>query len=117
MVAQWYQQFLGRRADPQASVWIEQLRSGQPPEAVLGQILGSSEYYLRAGGSPEGFVSRLHRDLTGRPLSRQEVGFWVNQTYRSDRSDVATQMITRYPQQWGSEPQEPDYRRPFDRYR
>jgi len=129
MVDQWYRQFLGRRADPGASIWIEQLRSGQQPEAVLSQILGSSEYFTRAGGSPEGFVNRLHRDLAGRPLSRQEAGFWINQLYRSDRGDVVFQMLNRYPQQWGAgsgsgggsgggiDPYEPDYRRPLDRYR
>ena len=98
MVEQWYRQFLGRRADPQSSVWVEQLRSGQPPEGVLAQILGSTEYYNRAGGSPDRFVAQLHRDLTGRPIAQREIAFWVNQLYRMDRNDLAYQMTMRYPQ-------------------
>jgi hypothetical protein len=120
MVQGWYRQFLGRAADPYASSWIEQLKSGQAPEAVLGGILASSEYYLRAGGTPDGFIRRLHMDLTGRPPGASEVQFWLNRLYQSDRQDIAYKMLQRYPQGWGgapAAPPEPDYRRPFLRYR
>jgi len=119
MVQGWYRQFLGRNADAGASAWIEQLRSGQQPEAVLAGILGSSEYYLRAGGTPDHFVRRLHMDLTGRSPNPRELNFWMDQVYRSDRQDVAYRMLQRYPQGWGGGPgiPEPDYRRPFFRYR
>jgi len=124
MVADWYQRFLGRPLDPQGSVWIEGIKSGQQPEAVLAQILGSTEYYIRAGSSPQGFVRRLHIDLTGRPPGPSETRAWAAQVYHGDRQDVAYQMLQRYPQGWGSTPQEDygaeeppyEYRRPVNRY-
>jgi len=119
MVQSWYRQFLGRNADPQASAWIGQLQSGQAPEAVLAGILASSEYYLRGGSTPDGFIRRLHTDLTGRPPSPREVQFWLNLLYQSDRQDVAYRLLQRYPQGWagaGPAVPGPDYRRPFHRY-
>jgi len=122
-VRTWYQRYLHREADPQAAVWIDVIKQGQQPEVVLSQILGSSEYYLRAGSSAEGFVRQLHMDLTGRPPGQQEMGYWVNLLYQSDRQDVAYRMLQRYPQEWGaSSPDQPwdrpshDYRRPVQRY-
>jgi len=125
MVQDWYRRFLGRAADPQASAWIEAIRQGQAPEAVLAQIVGSSEYYMRAGGTPDRFVRRLYLDLTGRPPSPRETQFWLNSLYQSDRQDVAYQMLQRYPQGWGGGAYQPgiysttpeyDYRRPYYRY-
>jgi len=119
MVQEWYSKFLRRPADPAASTWADQLRSGQTPEDVLAQILGSPEYYNRGGGNPEGFIRRLYLDVTGRPPSARELQFWVNDLYRSDRHDVAYRMLQRFPQSWsgGSPDADPDYRRPFLRYR
>jgi len=124
MVRDWYSRFLGRAPDGQSSVWVEAVRSGQQPEAVLGQILGSSEYYMRAGSTPQGFVRRLYTDLTGRPPGPGETRNWLNRMYQSDRQDVAYQMLQRYPQGGvGSTPQEDyqpeptyEYRRPVPRY-
>jgi len=123
LVLDWFRRYLHREADPLAAVWIDAIKGGQAPEAVLSQILGSSEYYLRTGSTPQGFVRQLHLDLTGRPPASNEVSYWVNQLYRSDRNDVAYQMLQRYPQNWGAPaegaeepPPEHDYRRPVHHY-
>jgi len=125
MVRDWFRRYLRLEADPQAAVWIDAIKQGQAPEAVLSQILGSSEYYLRAGSSVPGFVRQLHIDLTGRPPSQGEISHWSNLVYQSDRHDVAYQMLQRYPQHWGADttetethtpPPTHDYRRPSDRY-
>jgi len=123
MVQEWYGRFLGRAADPQAAGWINLLQSGHAPDAVLAQLLASPEYYLRGGSTPQGFVQRLHIDLTGRPPGPGETAAWVRQLYSHDRQDVAYQMLQRYPQNWGGSPGEDyrpepthDYRRPFYRY-
>jgi len=124
MVRDWYGRFLGRAPDAQASVWIDAIRSGQQPEAVLGQILGSSEYWMRAGSTPQGFVRRLYTDLTGRPPGPAEMRHWLNQMYHGDRQDVAYQMLQRYPQGGGGATPYDDYRpeptyeyrRPLHRY-
>jgi hypothetical protein len=135
MVQDWYRRFLGRQADPQAAVWVDYIKQGQSPDQVLSQILASSEYYRRAGGTPQGFVQRLFTDLTGRPPSQQELNYWVNRVYQSGRQEVAYEVLQRYPQ--GMEPSPPaasgtyspsvpgydyprydyDYRRPDYRYR
>jgi hypothetical protein len=133
MVQDWYNRFLGRAPDQYASTWVGALRSGQAPESVLAQILGSDEYYMRAGNSPEAFVSRLHQDLTGRPPAPGEARFFIDRVYQSGRQDVAYQMLMRYPQNWGSAPSprfqydwdrdgyrrerdEHEFRRPYWRY-
>jgi hypothetical protein len=104
LVQEWYNRFLGRGTDPYASVWVEAIRSGQAPEGVLAQILASDEYFQRAGNTPEGFVRRLHQDLTGRLPAPREAQFWIGQTFRGGRQDVAYQMLMRYPQDWGRAP-------------
>lgn len=73
LVASWYRQYLGRNPDPSAQGWVDILRVGQAPDLVLAQILGSTEYYDRAGSTPEGFVQSLYRDLLGRGPSRQQL--------------------------------------------
>jgi len=123
LVREWYGRFLHRAPDPQAAVWSDQLRAGSAPDAILSQILGSSEYYGLAGNDPAGFVRRLHTDLTGRPPGPGETAAWVRQLYGHDRQDVAYQMLHRYPQNWGgsagadygAEPTH-DYRRPAWRH-
>lgn len=123
-VAQWYQQFLRRQADPHAGGWVQALQSGQEPEQVLAGILGSREYYVRAGGSPTAFVQSLYEDLTGRPPSQQELRHWTSQSYNRSREDVAYAILTRGAQNWdrgwdrGQDWRDQyDYRRPTYRFR
>jgi len=126
-VREWYNRFLRREPDAGSSVWADQLRQGQQPEAVLAQILGASEYYSRGGGSPQGYIRRLITDLTGTPPGGREINFWVNQMYQLDRPDLVMRVMQRYPGNWrggagpgvgaggeGYYPEEPsyDYRRP-----
>jgi hypothetical protein len=131
LVDSWYAKFLNRPRDAYASVWIDSIRQGQHPASVLAKILGSQEYYDKGGGTPEGFVQRLYLDLTGRPPSPQELNYWVQRLYTSDRTDVAYQLLMRYPQSWQAPaagyytPNQPgytpapdyEYRRPFYRHR
>jgi hypothetical protein len=119
LVGEWYSRYLGRDPDPYAATWIGSLRSGQTPEAVLAQILASDEYYLRAGNTPEGFVSTLYQQLTGRLPSRGEAQAWLGRVYHGERQDVAYQMLMRYPQDWGRVPSprfRDEERRDRDRY-
>jgi hypothetical protein len=104
LVGEWYSRYLGRGTDPYAAVWIQALRSGQTPEAVLAQILASDEYYQKADNTPEGFVCTLHRQLSGRLPSPDEARAWLARVYRGERQDVAYQMLLRYPQDWGRVP-------------
>jgi hypothetical protein len=122
MVAAWYQRYLGRGTDPYAAAWVNALRGGSSPSSVLAQILGSPEYYQRAGNTPQGFVQRLFLDVLGRGPSPGEWNFWVNQLNFRDATSVAYDFLTRYPQDFGaafgpSSPPPPapafEYRRPY----
>jgi len=104
MVREWYRRFLGRPADASSAMWVDAIKQGQAPDTVLSQILASAEFYIRCGSTTEGFVRRLHTELTGREPGPREVQFWAAQVYRSDRQDVAYQMLQRYPQNWGAGP-------------
>lgn len=77
----WYSHYLGRNVD-QAGMdfWGPRLAS-QNPQDVLAGILASDEYLNRNGGTPDGFVLGLYRDVLGRSpaqLRPQDVEYWVN---------------------------------------
>ncbi len=95
LVRSWYQKYLHREPDPQWAVWVDAVRNGQEPNAVLASILGSQEYYDKAGGTPERFVQTLYRDVTGRPPTRGEMEYWVRRANDRDRTDVAYGVLTR----------------------
>src|SRR5436309_1458454 len=65
LVGSWYLKFLGRTPDAGRAYWVRQLQAGNAPETVLAGILGSDEYYVRGGSTPEGFVQRLFADVAG----------------------------------------------------
>jgi len=122
-VAGWYQRFLGRQADPYAGSWVDALRRGQDPDQVLSGILGSDEYYLRAGGRPADFVRQLYDDLTGREPSPGQLRHWVQQMRFQSRGDVAYAILTRGSRNWDDRDDRDrysdryDYRRPYNPYR
>ncbi|MGH7138138.1 MAG: DUF4214 domain-containing protein, partial [Pirellulales bacterium] len=82
-----YEVFLGRA--PEASglqYWTDKmgepgtpgLHGGSADESfILSAIVGSDEFYARAGGTPEGFVNALYQDLLGRPGEAAGVAGWV----------------------------------------
>jgi len=118
----WYERFLGREPDSSAAGWVQGLQSGQDPEQLLAGILGSDEYYTRAGGTPRGFIQRLYLDLlTRRPTPREE-DYWLRRMYHDSRTDVAHALLSRNAQSWDRDrgpdwPERHDYRRPVSRYR
>jgi hypothetical protein len=95
LVRSWYRTYLNREPDPQWAVWVDAVRNGQEPNSVLASILSSQEYYDKAGGTPEGFVQTLFRDVTGRRPTPSEMDYWVRRTYDRDRTDVAYAVLTR----------------------
>ncbi len=89
VVQNWYRHFLGRDMDPSGvSFWVPRLRS-QPPQQVLAGILASDEYYNRNGGSPQGMVLGLYRDVLNRTeLRQQDVDYWVNRMFQYGSRDT-----------------------------
>jgi len=122
-VAQWYQRYLRRDADPYAGGWVQALQQGQQPEQVLAGILASDEYYRIAGGTPRGFVRQLYEDVHGRRPTPQEADHWARRIYSESRTDVAYAILTRGARNWDRGDDRDDwrdrydYRRRYDRYR
>jgi len=124
LVKSWYERYLHREPEyPGAQGWVDALRQGQPPEAVLAMILSSEEYYGNAGNSPSGFVQRLFLDIAGRAPTPRELDYWVHRRMsQSERHDVAYALLQRFPGIWETPPAYPDhgrydYRRPTWPYR
>lgn len=124
MVRSWYLRYLDREPDTiGAQSWIEALRQGYRPEMVLAGMLGSQEYYQRAGGTPNGFIQKLMTDITRQYPDRRQYDYWIRRFHAERREDLAYSLISRYPSSWQVDPLYLDdntrynYRRPLDRYR
>jgi hypothetical protein len=94
LVEGWYRRYLGRNADPIGiHDHVQALQRGTPPVLVEAAILSSPEYYRRNGGTPEGFVLGLFRDVLGRPPTPSEMNLWMNRTLSDSRSNVAVRFL------------------------
>lgn len=100
MVNDWYARFLGRQPDIYAAAWVSSLQSGQDPASVLASILSSSEFYMRSGSTPQGYITALFQDLTGQPPRPGQLQSWLNRLYTSNRTDVAYALLQRFPAGW-----------------
>jgi hypothetical protein len=100
LVDYWYRTYLGRPVEPEGlGHWLDALRR-QPADQVLAGILGSDEYYSRAGGTPEGFITRWCVDVLRRQPTPAELDFWVRRLYIEDRTTVADEMLVQSPGVW-----------------
>jgi len=80
VIQEYYQTLLGRAADPGGlQFWLNLTQSGATLEQVLAGIAASEEYFQRQGGTSDGFVRGLYRDVLGRiaPPSQPELDFWI----------------------------------------
>jgi hypothetical protein len=77
LVGAWYESFLGRAPSAEETArWLSVLRSGRLGEAVMADIVGSGEFYERAGGTTAGFISDAYQDLLGRAPGPAGLGPW-----------------------------------------
>ncbi|HVS40983.1 MAG TPA: DUF4214 domain-containing protein [Candidatus Dormibacteraeota bacterium] len=86
-----FKQLLGRPADPGSlQYYAPQLRSGAV-EDVTAAIAASQEYFARAGGSNDTFVSALYHDFLRHPPDPAGKAGWVDQLNRgASRTAVAS---------------------------
>jgi uncharacterized delta-60 repeat protein len=76
VVAGYYTTFLGRTAGAgEVAGWVAELQRGVTPEQVLGLIVGSDEYFQKAGGTNAAWLDRLYRDVLGRDRDSGSQGF------------------------------------------
>ncbi|MGH7139398.1 MAG: DUF4214 domain-containing protein, partial [Pirellulales bacterium] len=81
-----YDVFLGRAPDASGlQFWVDKMGDpGTPGEHggsadekyVMAAILGSSEFYANAGGTPQGFVTALYKDLLDRAPDSAGLAGW-----------------------------------------
>lgn len=89
LIDAWYSKFLGRSpASTEVAFWQVVLRS-QSLEQVVADILGSPEYLGRSGGTTQGFLTAVYRDLLGRAPDPQGAGDWGADLSRASRTQVA----------------------------
>ena len=96
VVSNWSQRFLGHAPDQQGmNYWAGQLAS-QAPQTVLGQMLASDEYLNRNGGTADGLVLGLYRDVLNRTqLMPQDVAYWVNKMTQYGSREAMIQEFLR----------------------
>jgi hypothetical protein len=77
MVDDLYKRALGRSPEPGGrSYWVAQLSRGTRLGAVGAYFFGSTEYFLRAGGTNRHFVVALYRDILGRAPDPGGQRYW-----------------------------------------
>jgi hypothetical protein len=95
IVQQLYRTTLGRVGDP-ASVayWTGELASDRRTVAnVTAAFYASPDYFGRVGGTPSSWIAALYTAVLGRPASRSDITYWVDQVRRRGRSVVALAMV------------------------
>jgi len=79
LIAGIYRTYLSREPDQGGLAhWLAQMGAGMTTQSLESGFLGSPEYFEKAGGTNEGWVGALYRDVLGRTPSTAEVGFWTN---------------------------------------
>jgi hypothetical protein len=74
-----YLVYLGRTPDSGGlTFWLGQLQSGRTPDQVAAGILGSPEYFAKAGSTNQGFITALYADVLGRAPDTSGNTFWLN---------------------------------------
>ncbi len=86
-----YLSVFGRPADADGlSYWIGVIQRGTTPAQVAALLYASPEFFAASGG-PEGFVTRLYREILERDPDADGLSYWVDQVNRStDRSGITT---------------------------
>lgn len=88
LVAQWYRDALDRpMTRGEERHWSLHLRNGGSAQTAIAAILGSDEYYERAGGRFDLWIAHLER-ATSRHVDPHEAAEW-RESYRRSRDRVA----------------------------
>jgi hypothetical protein len=87
-----YSRFLGRTPDAQGvAFWVDQMQNhGLTDERLEADIIGSPEFYAKAGGTDKLWVDAIYLDLLGRSADQAGETFWIGQLAQGvQRSDAA----------------------------
>ncbi|MEZ5205029.1 MAG: DUF4214 domain-containing protein [Acidimicrobiales bacterium] len=87
--------YLRRTSDPSGrTFWINRLREGRALWRFRAQLFGSPEYFNKAGGTNESYVTKAYSDVLGRAPDPSGRTFWTNKLNNgADRGQVALQFL------------------------
>jgi hypothetical protein len=75
-----YETFLNRAPDPGGlQFFVAILGANRDQLQIVSSIVGSQEYFIANGGTNQGFINALYRDLLGRPADQAGATFWISQ--------------------------------------
>src|SRR5438874_1829361 len=96
LVQQLYQDYLNRAATPvEVSFAVNLLQLGGTDNQLRGQVLSSQEYFILAGGSNEGFLSKLFLNALGRAIDRVSLAAFLGQMSNGfTRAMVAAEILS-----------------------
>ena len=88
-----FREMLGREPSPvELSNGVRAFRSGREVDFTAG-LLGSDEFYQRAGGTADRFVSMLYREMLGRATDPGSATFEGQLAGGTSRTEVARQIL------------------------
>ena len=78
LVESYYEDFLGRSAgQSELNYWALNLQAGNRNEEVLSQILGSNEFFQKAGGTNQDWLDLVYKDLLDRAPDKAGAAAWT----------------------------------------
>jgi hypothetical protein len=91
-----YRFHLGRDADADGlRYWLGYIRGGGTFEQLDVSFIGAPEYYINAGGTPDGYLDALYRDAFGRTPDDGGRSFWDGRlAHGTPQWQVAMAMVT-----------------------
>ncbi|HUY90682.1 MAG TPA: DUF4214 domain-containing protein [Pirellulales bacterium] len=90
-----YEQYLGRQADQGGiDYWISVWNATGGPEAVQAGIIGSVEYYEKAGGTDTAWVTALYHNILGRDVDAQGLAYWTTFIKTHSKESVVLGFVT-----------------------
>ncbi|HVX11566.1 MAG TPA: DUF4214 domain-containing protein [Pirellulales bacterium] len=92
IIAPAYQKYLGRAPDAAGTAyWVDEMQNqGVTDEHLEADFVGSTEFYLHAGGTDVLWVDAMYQDLLGRPADAAGENYWVGRLADgTSRADVA----------------------------
>jgi hypothetical protein len=93
-----YKTFLKRNPDKSGQTfWAERVRKGANPDEIRAQVIGSSEYFTKSGGSAAGFAAAIYQQVTRVPATQAQINSVVSQINagKSRTSIAAALLATR----------------------
>lgn len=96
LVRGFYQTFLARTgSDGEFAFWVSALQQGASEEQVEATIIGAQEYFSKAGGTNQAFLSKAYQDLLGRdPDASSQAHLTALQNGTKSRAQVAFDIMS-----------------------